>query len=285
MGINMEDFYYEESNPKQVFIKCLIILFIIGISIGIFLYYKEKNTIKLKKITLELGSELSTNIDDYLLSGEKNSNEYVLNLDKVDKNKVGKYTYEVKYNKHTKKGTIIVEDTTKPIVETDNIEMNINEDLEPRLLVSNCDDLSLPCSVTYVDETITDKFKIPGTYEVEIEVSDAAGNKIKTTAKVTSNETSTMTTVMSNDLEYYTNNEKDDTIEHILFEKFDHAMDDDSHEFVTIIQETSALDFSQYTEGEIYSAKLLTAYNKYGYAIGLQVIITHPDGTVEYLTK
>ena len=45
----MDDFYYEESNPKHVFIKCLGILFILGVCLGIFLYYKDRNTIKLKK--------------------------------------------------------------------------------------------------------------------------------------------------------------------------------------------------------------------------------------------
>lgn len=280
----MDDFYYEESNPKHVFFKCIGILFIIGLCIGIFLYYKDKNTIKLKRVTLELGEELSTDVNDYLLSGESFSEDYKLDLSNVDVNNIGTYTYKVKYNKHTKNGTIVVRDTISPIVKTDNIEMNINEELEPRVLVSSCEDLSLPCSVSFVDENITEKFKTPGTYEVEIEVSDAAGNKVKATAMVTSSETGTMTSVMSSDLEYYTNNLSDDTIEHILFEKFEKAMDDDSEEFTTIIQETSAIDFEQYTE-DIYSMKLLTAYNKYGYVIGLQVIVTHSDGTVEYLTK
>ena len=162
--------------------------------------------------------------------------------------------------------------------------MNVKEDLEARLLVSDCDDISLPCSVVFKDENIVKKFKTPGVYVVDIIVSDSQGNKVEKSAKVTSSETGTLSTIMSSDLEYYTNNLNDDTIEHILFEKFDVAMDDDSHEFVTIHQEVSALDFTQYTD-DIYSMKLLIAYNKYGYVIGLQVIVTHSDGTIEYLTK
>ena len=73
--------------------------------------------------------------------------------------------------------------------------------------------------------------------------------------------------------------------EKILFEKFDKALDDDSKEFTTVIQEVSALDFSLYAKEDIYSAKLVTAYNKYGYAIGIQVIVTYYDGTIDYLTK
>ena len=280
----MEDFYFEESNPKHVFLKCLGILFIIGISVGVFLYFKDKNTIRVKNITIELGEKLSDNIDDYLLSGNDQKDYYKLDLSKVDVNNVGTYNYSIKYNKHKVTGKINIKDTTKPVVETNDVKMNINEELEPRLLVSNCDDLSLPCSVIFKDENIEEKFKTAGTYEVAIIVSDSAGNKIETTANVTSSVDGTLSTIMSSDLEYYTNNLNDDTIEHVLFEKFDVAMDDDSHEFVTIHQEVSALDFEQYTD-DIYSMKLLVAYNKYGYVIGLQVIVTHSDGTIEYLTK
>lgn len=280
----MDDLYFEESNPKHVFFKCLGILFIIGISVGVFLYFKEKNTIRVKNITIELGEKLSDNIEDYLSSGIEQKDYYKIDLSKVDINNIGTYQYSIKYNKHIVTGKINVKDTTKPIVETNNVEMNVNEKLEPRLLVSNCDDLSLPCSVIFKDESIEEKFKIAGTYEVEIIVSDSAGNKVETSANVTSSVDGTLSTIMSSDLEYYTNNLNDDTIEPVLFEKFDVAMDDDSHEFVTIHQEVSALDFEEYTD-DIYSMKLLIAYNKYGYVIGLQVIVTHSDGTIEYLTK
>lgn len=280
----MEDFYFEESNPKHVFFKCLGILFIIGICVGVFLYYKDKNTIRVKNITIELGDKLSDNIEDYLLSGNELKDNYKLDLSKVDINNIGTYKYTIKHNKHIVTGKIIIKDTTKPIVETNNVEMNIKEELEPRLLVSNCDDLSLPCSVIFKDENIIEKLKTAGTYDVDIIVSDSAGNKVETSAKVTSSVEGTLSTIMSSDLEYYTNNLNDDTIEHVLFEKFDVAMDDDSHEFVTIHQEISAMNFEEYTD-DIYGMKLLIAYNKYGYVIGLQVIVTHSDGTIEYLTK
>ena len=280
----MDDFYIEDSTPKHIILKCLGILFVIGICIGVFLFYKYKHTIKLKNVTIELGEKLSTNVEDYLLSGIDYSDSYKLDLSDVDTNSVGSYKYFVSYNKHVVSGKISIKDTTIPVVETNDVTMNVKEDLEARLLVSDCDDISLPCSVVFKDENIVKKFKTPGVYVVDIIVSDSQGNKVEKSAKVTSSETGTLSTIMSSDLEYYTNNLNDDTIEHILFEKFDVAMDDDSHEFVTIHQEVSALDFTQYTD-DIYSMKLLIAYNKYGYVIGLQVIVTHSDGTIEYLTK
>ena len=117
----MEDFYYEESNAKHVFIKCMLFLFIIGLISGGFIFYKKQNTIKLKNVNVELGSELSNNVDDYLVNGKKYSSNYKLYLDKVDVNTIGKYSYKVKYNKHTKTGYINVQDTTKPEVTLDDL--------------------------------------------------------------------------------------------------------------------------------------------------------------------
>ena len=109
-GYNMDEFYYEESNPKHIFINCLIILFIIGLIIGIFLYVKNINTFKLKNIDINLGDKLSNNIEDYIDGSIKNIGDYKLYLDDVDVNKVGKYTYKVKYKKHTEEGIIEIID-------------------------------------------------------------------------------------------------------------------------------------------------------------------------------
>jgi hypothetical protein len=100
MGINMdmEEIYFEESSPKQIFIKSLIIIFILGFCFGAFFYYKSKNTIKLRNIEVELGEPLSKNVLDYLSNGEKYSSKYKLYLDEVNTDKVGKYQYKVRYN-------------------------------------------------------------------------------------------------------------------------------------------------------------------------------------------
>ena len=90
---------------------------------------------------------------------------------------------------------------------------------------------------------------------------------------------------MTNDLNYYTNNLNDDKVEHILFIKLDRAIDEDTLEYEGLIQETSAIDFSEYVDDEIYSTRLITAYNKYGYVIGIQVEVTFNDGTKKLLEK
>ena len=279
----MEEFYYEESNPKHVLIKCLIGIFIIGIGIGAFLFYKNENTIGLKNITVEVGSKLSTNIDDYLKNGHKYKNDYKLYLDEVDTSKVGEYTYKVKYNKHTEKGIIKVKDTTKPVIQLDNVTIGINEEFDPNVLLVRCDDSSLPCDVTFNNDNDMKSLKKEGTYNIEFKISDAEGNITKSKATITVSATETLSSKMTNDLEYYTNSENDDTIEHIFFEKLDKAIYEDTLEYEGMIQEISAIDFDEYVEKDIYSTKLITAYNKYGYVIGIQVEVTFNDGTKELL--
>ena len=151
-GYNMEDFYYEETDFKQVFLKCMIFLFIVGVCLGVFLYYKKENTLKLKNIKINLYEELSTNLEDYVKSG-KFSDEYKLYLNSVDNSKVGTYTYKVKYNKHVEYGKIIVQDNVKPIVETNKIVIGVNEKLNPNILITSCKDDSLPCSVELKNES------------------------------------------------------------------------------------------------------------------------------------
>lgn len=283
----MEEFYIEESNPKHVFFKCLVIIFIIGLCIGGFLFYKNENTIKLRVVSIEVGEELSNSINDYLVNGNRFSNDYKLYLDGVDNSKVGEYTYKVKYNKHIKKGIIKVVDIKKPEVVVNDIIIGVDEKLDPNILIRECKDDSLPCRVALVNESDVNKLKIAGKYEIEIDVSDAEGNVTKTKVNITSSETESLSSLQTDDLNYYTNSENDDSIEHVLFAKLDKAIDEETLEYEGLIQEVSAVDFSEYVDEdkEIYDTKLITAYNKYSYVIGIQVLVTFTDGSTRLLTK
>lgn len=275
----MEEFYYEEPTKKHLFLKCLIFIFIIGLLIGVFIYYKEKNTIKLKNIDVELGSTLSKDVNDYLKSGKKYSDEYKLYLNGVDVNTIGKYSYKVKYNKHTKIGYINIVDTTKPEVEMDDtIEIGVNDTFDPNILITSCKDASLPCTATLKNDKDYDKFKSVGTYSVDIKVSDTANNYVIKKVNVIVSENGNMSNKVSSDLNYYTNSLNDDTIEHVLFVKLDKAINEDTLEYEGLIQETSAIDFNKYVDEEIKDTKLITAYNRYGYVIGIQVEVVLTNG-------
>ena len=284
----MDEFYYEESNPKHVFINCLIILFVIGLGIGIFLYIQQTNTFKLKNININLGDKLSENIEDYIDGNIENISDYKLYLDNVDVTKVGKYTYKVKYNKHTEEGVIEVIDDKKPVViPSEDIVIGINEELNLNMLIAKCEDDSLPCRVALKKDSDLNKLKKEGTYEIDLIVSDAAGNKTNITVEVTASSTETMSSLQINDLNYYTNSENDDSIEHTLFIKLDKGISEETHEYESLIRDLSITDFSEFVsdEKEIYDVKLITVYNKYSYVIGFQVLATFTDGTTLLLEK
>lgn len=284
----MEDFYYEESNPKHVFVKCLIILFIIGVAIGMFLYIKSTDTFKLKNININLGEKLSNNVEDYIDGNIKNISDYKLYIDDVDANKVGEYTYKVRYNKHVEEGTIKIVDNKKPIVTpSEDIIIGINEELDLNMLISKCVDDSLPCRVTLKRDNDLDKLKKEGKYKIDLVVSDAVGNKTNITVDITSSSTETMSSLQINDLNYYTNSENNDSIEHTLFIKLDKGLSEETHEYESLIRDLSITDFSEFVsdDKEIYDVKLITVYNKYSYVIGFQVLATFTDGTKELLEK
>lgn len=274
----MEEFFYEETHPKHIFKKILMYLFIIGIFIGIFLYLKKENTIKLKNINIEVGSSLSTKIEDYLVAGQKNKERYKLDISSVDTNKVGTYSYKIKYNNHTKKGIIKVEDTTKPDVELDNITIGINEEFNTNLLLLSCKDYSLPCTIEFEKESDSKLLEQVGSYKIRFVIKDSAGNKTKKETTITVSETETLSSKMSSDLEYYSNSENNDNLKHIFFKKLDKAIYEETLEYEGMIQEISITDFSKYVNRNIESTKLITAYNRYGYVIGIQVEVTLENG-------
>ena len=279
----MDDFYYEESNPKHVFIKCIVIIFVLGICFGGFLFYRNKNAFNLKRVEVELGSEISNDVNDYLVNEVKNSFDYKLYLSNVDSSKVGVYTYKVRHNKHVKEGKIVIKDTVKPEVIVDDVTVGVDEEINPIHLVTSCKDLSLPCSAVFEDENIRKKINTPGTYLAKIKVSDAVGNSVVVDVKIISKEDASFSSVITGDLDYYTNNLNDSNLDKIFFEKLDKAIDQDTMEYEKMIQEISSLDFEDYTSNEIKDIKLVTAYNKYMYVIGIQVLATYTDGTQELL--
>lgn len=275
----MEEIYYEEQSKKHIFLKCVLFVFILGVIVGVFIYFKYKNTIQLKNINVELGTSLSNNVNDYLKSGKRFANEYKLYLDDVDVNTIGKYSYKVKYNKHTKTGYINVVDTKEPEVNMDDsIEIGVNDEFDPNILINSCKDKSLPCTASLKNDSDYEKIKNIGTYNIDVKVSDTVGNYVIKKVTIVVSENGNMSNKVSNDLNYYTNSEKDDTIGHVLFVKLDKAINEDTLEYEGLIQETSTLDFSKYVEGDIDSTKLITVYNKYGYVIGLQVEVTFTNG-------
>ena len=57
-----QDFYIEESSPIKVIFALIIFAGLIAGGIYFYLDYKNKDNIKLKSVTVELGEKLSTDI-------------------------------------------------------------------------------------------------------------------------------------------------------------------------------------------------------------------------------
>lgn len=94
-----QDFYFEESNPKWVTI-IIVILVIAGLGAGYY-FYKEykKQVVKVKDVTIELGSKPSEDISSYA-SGATDG--YTLSLpdnlvnEEGNTYMVGEYSYKIK---------------------------------------------------------------------------------------------------------------------------------------------------------------------------------------------
>ena len=160
----------------------------------------------------------------------------------------------------------------------DTIEIGVNDTFDPNILITSCKDASLPCTATLKNDKDYNKFKSVGTYSVDIKVSDTANNYVIKKVNVIVSENGNMSNKVSSDLNYYTNSLNDDTIEHVLFVKLDKAINEDTLEYEGLIQETSAIDFNKYVDEEIKDTKLITAYNRYGYVIGIQVEVVLTNG-------
>lgn len=94
-----QDFYFEESNPKWVTI-IIVILVIAGLGAGYY-FYKEykKQVVKVKDVTIELGSKPSEDISSYASGATE---EYILSLpdnlvnEEGNTYMVGEYSYKIK---------------------------------------------------------------------------------------------------------------------------------------------------------------------------------------------
>ncbi len=162
------------------------LLVIIGL--GCFYYwYKHHPTDKDFKplpITIELGDALPKRTSDYVKPGvgdDIDEMEYALDLSQVKEEEVGEYTFTVTYKNITKKGTIIVEDTTPPVLSTREVVIREGKNYTPAQFVESCSDYS-GCNYSFQIET-EGKHDFPGNYVVHVTATDAFQN---TTTKIAS---------------------------------------------------------------------------------------------------
>lgn len=294
-----QEFYYEESNPKKIKILCVILIIIVALLFGIFMHYKNKYTLNVKKsVIYEVGDKLSYNIEDYVLNEIVDKSDYSINFKGLTNdeilNKVGEYTFEVEYKNISKKGKVIVEDTTAPSVEVTDLVVGVNEEFELDDLIVSCEDYSMPCRVEYKDSSDENIVKKTGKYDIEIVISDNHGNKVtkETTIEVRKN------------YSLLSKKKKDLNVDHIVPDyddwegqmiiKYDEGIDpnviEESDEEYPELLEILSNDLHQYID-ELYVNNLITetetieVYNKYDFIIGYAIRIKLDNGLYLYLTR
>lgn len=283
-----QDFYFEESNPKWVTV-IIVILVIAGLGAGYY-FYKEykKQVIKVKDVTIELGSKPSENVSSYATGA---TDGYTLslpdNLVNEDGNTymVGEYSYKLKKDDTIKRGKIFVKDTTAPNVTVKEITVGVNEEFEPFEFLDTCDDLSLPCKTSYKKDAYAKLNETAGRYNLEIIVEDKYGNKVSKDVVLNVSDSESLLSVKQADDVVVSMTPEDKDWDKSYTYKFPKAVVADSDDYEAKFLEINTMDFSGKFEKKITNQYSITTYNKYGYAIGISVKLFFEDNTTKYLTE
>ena len=283
-----QDFYFEESNPKWVTI-IIVILVIAGLSAGYY-FYKEykKQVVKVKDVTIELGSKPSEDISSYA-SGATDG--YTLSLpdnlvnEEGNTYMVGEYSYKIKKGDSTKRGKIFVKDTTAPTVTVKEITVGVKEEFDSYEFLEYCNDLSLPCKTSYKKDSYAKLNEKAGKYDLEIFVEDKYGNKVSKDVVLNVSETESLLSLKQNDDVVVSMTPEDKDWNKTYTYKFPKAVPSDSDEYEAKFLEINSMDFSSKFDKKITNQYSITTYNKYGYAIGISVKLFFEDNATQYLTE
>lgn len=283
-----QDFYIEDTSPWKIIFIIFIVCALIGG--GIFAYYKyfRDNIVKLKDVTVELGEKLPTDINDYISA--KNVNAYKLDVSNVsvdengNTNVRGEYSYKISRDGEIKKGKIYVNDTTKPVVETIDITVGVKENFDPSEFLKSCDDLSLPCVASYKNKDDISLNDNAGTYDIDLIVSDAAGNSVTKKVKLNVSTSTTLEKQKASDLTPYKTSLDDDSIWNKTFTlKLNNGLDPETEEYVKQISELSAKEYE--FDKKVSKKEIINVYNKYDYVIGFSIMVTFEDNSVLFVTN
>lgn len=184
-----EDEKSKKKGNKNILIIILIVVLIAAIGFGVYYFLNmtknmNKNSMIPKEIKLELGSTLSKNIDDYVTITGYNKDECSILVENVDinnisLNKVGTYKYVVTCKKENVEGIIIVDDTEKPFVVTNDLTVSPNATINPEDFIVDCIDAS-KCNY----KLSSDINSILGLQEVNLTVTDEYNNATTTTVNL-----------------------------------------------------------------------------------------------------
>lgn len=295
----MDEVFVSNSTPFKKKIFIVLFFLVISVIVVYFLVYRYKYTLHLKEnIVYEVGDKISYNVSDYITNNMILESDYSLNFKEVPiedgvLTKVGKYNYKVKYKNVSKTGVLIVKDTIKPIVVTQDLTIGVKEELNLDDFLLTCEDYSKPCEVTYArskDEVNTSK---AGKYTFDILISDQFGNKEKKSVNLEVKNNYSYENFKKSDLTVHHIEPKFDDFKNEFMLKYSEGISEedlDSDLKYLELQELLSEDFtaflpSNYIGNRIKESDIITIYNKYNYIIGFAIRVTLDNNTSIYLRR
>ena len=294
-----QDFYFEESNPRKTKLVIICLVFVFVLVLGILFYARTRYTLNIKKdLKFEVGTVLSNDVRDFVKNKVVDEDDYTMMFSGVQQedgilNKVGDYTFKIKYKNITKIGHIKVIDTVAPKVEVSDLTVGVDEEFLPDDFVTLCDDYSKPCKVEYVNGDSENLNKKVGSYKLEIRVSDSANNSIKKEVTLNVKEGFNLTKMKEADLNIHHIEPAFDDWKKEMIIKFSKGYDPneiDESDAYTELMEVSGSDLHNYID-PLYINNLITdsqfieVYNKYGLIIGYAIRIKLDNGLTLYCKK
>ena len=131
-----------------------------------------------KEVEIEVGSEVSTNIDDYATFTGINSANCSLDTSNITDTSVlgNEYTFSVTCGANTYNGTATIVDTTAPSAVPRDVTVQLNGEVSPQDFVSSCTDAT-DCAYAFSDpEAVNEYLAATGEYSVDIIVTGDIAN-------------------------------------------------------------------------------------------------------------
>ncbi len=132
-------------------------------------------------VTVELGDKLPIRTKDYVEPGIPGSKidelQYIKDTSKVVLEEVGTYEFTITYKGITKTGSVVVEDTSKPNLETRDVHIMEGDTYSASSFVSSCRDFS-GCNYSFQDADTINKYTSIGSHIVYIIATDAYNNSV-----------------------------------------------------------------------------------------------------------
>ena len=284
-----EEFYFEESNPKKVFLICLLILFLIGAGFGAYQYFVTRDNIKLKQLKIELGDKVPDDISTYIKSGKYEG--YTLDVTSVhvddagNTDSTGEYSYKIIKESLVIKGKIIVQDTTAPVAELQELTVGLNEDFDVNDFLTLCEDLSGACYVSYANSKEEEYIKEEGIHEISLKIKDKYNNEIIKKTKLIVSKDASLRDLKASDQTVANIYPVDDEWDKTFTVKFAKGISEEDETFDEKIFEITNREFDKEFEEKIVNQTLLTIYNKYNYILGFSIKLEFEDGKTIYVTS